>query len=148
MRILVLHGPNLNLLGRREPEVYGTSTLAEIDARLTHSGDEQGATVDTFQTNAEHAMIERVQRAAGDGYHGLLVNPAAWTHTSIALRDALAACELPVVEVHLSQPATREPFRHVSLVADIAAGRVEGFGAESYLLGLSGLIAVLRRADS
>ncbi|MDT8439104.1 MAG: type II 3-dehydroquinate dehydratase [Wenzhouxiangellaceae bacterium] len=146
MRILVLHGPNLNLLGRREPSIYGSTTLADINSALEQQADAIGIALETFQTNAEHALLERIHNAAADGFDGILINPAAWTHTSVALRDALAACGLPLVEVHLSQPSARESFRHVSLVADLAAGRVEGFGADSYRLGLEGLVAVVRAA--
>ena len=148
VRILILHGPNLNLLGSREPEHYGHETLSAIDARLHALAAEQDAAVECFQSNAEHALVERIQQARTAGFDGIVINPAAFTHTSVAIRDALAAVGLPFVEVHLSNPDAREPFRHTSLVADLAAGRVAGFGGDSYLLALSGLIAVLQRAAS
>ncbi len=148
VRILILHGPNLNLLGSREPEHYGHETLSAIDARLHALAAEQDAAVECFQSNAEHALVERIQQARTAGFDGIVINPAAFTHTSVAIRDALAAVGLPFVEVHLSNPDAREPFRHTSLVADLAAGRVAGFGGDSYLLALSGLITVLRRAAS
>ncbi|NCO19005.1 MAG: type II 3-dehydroquinate dehydratase [Gammaproteobacteria bacterium] len=148
VRILILHGPNLNLLGSREPEQYGHETLSAIDARLHALAAEQDAAVECFQSNAEHALVERIQQARTAGFGGIVINPAAFTHTSVAIRDALAAVGLPFVEVHLSNPDAREPFRHTSLVADLAAGRVAGFGGDSYLLALSGLITVLRRAAS
>lgn len=143
-RIAVLHGPNLNLLGRREPEVYGRATLAEIDARLAALADELGvAVVSATQHNGEGELVEAVQATLGGAVDGILINPAAYTHTSVALRDALSAVALPTVEVHLSNPHAREPFRHHSTIADIVAGRVMGFGADSYLLGLRGLVALL-----
>lgn len=144
MRILVLHGPNLNLLGQREPEVYGATTLSQINAELEARAAGDDVELTFLQSNAEHALVERVQAAMEDGTDGILINPAAFTHTSIALRDALAAGRLPFVEVHLSNPDAREPFRHRSLVADLARGRVAGFGSRSYLLGLDGLIGLLR----
>lgn len=150
MRILILHGPNLNLLGRREPEIYGRTTLAEIDERLGRIAREAGCTIECLQSNAEHELIDRIQQTLdGDGrVDGIVINPAAFTHTSVALRDALAASGLPFVEVHLSVPEAREPFRHRSLVADLAVGRVSGFGAESYNYALQGLIAHLTAAAS
>lgn len=146
--ILVLHGPNLNLLGRREPRLYGSAGLDEIHAGLKRFAETCGVTLSTFQTNAEHAMIERVHAAAGEGVDWLIVNPAAWTHTSVALRDALLAAEIPFVEVHLSNPAGREPFRHHSYFSDIAQGVVSGFGPESYLLALQAVINRLDEPDN
>jgi len=148
MRILVLHGPNLNLLGIREPSIYGSETLSGIDARLAADAARANCRIESFQSNAEHLLVERVQRAVNDGTDGILINPAAFTHTSIALRDALAAAGLPFVEVHLSMPEAREAFRHTSMLADLAAGRVSGFGANSYQLGLRGLIELLGSAGS
>lgn len=145
MRILVLHGPNLNLLGRREPGVYGSETLASIEARIHAQARSEAphCTLEFFQANAEHAIVERIHEAMDDGTDGILINPAAFTHTSVAIRDALAAAGLPFVEVHLSNPDAREPFRRKSLLADLAAGRVAGFGGDSYILGFSGLCSLL-----
>lgn len=148
MRILILHGPNLNLLGRREPGIYGHETLADIEARVRAAAEDTGCNVEFFQANAEHALIERIQQAMEDGTDGIVINPAAFTHTSVAIRDALAAVALPFVEVHLSNPDAREPFRQTSLLADLAAGRVSGFGGTSYILGLQGLCSLLGPAAS
>ena len=141
-KILVLHGPNLNLLGEREPEVYGHATLATIDAGLAATAAEAGHALETLQSNAEHVLVDRVQAARADGTAFIVINPAAFTHTSVALRDALAAAGLPVIEVHLSNPHAREPFRRHSYVSDLAGGVVAGFGADSYRYALD---AALRR---
>lgn len=135
-KLLVLHGPNLNLLGTREPEVYGRTTLAEIDADLARRAQSAGHDLTSLQSNAEHVLVDRVQAARGDGTDFLLVNPAGFTHTSVALRDALAAVALPFIEVHLSNPHAREPFRRTSYFSDLAVGVVAGFGAASYTLAL------------
>ena len=142
-KILVLHGPNLNLLGEREPGIYGHVRLDDINARLATRASEAGHRLETFQSNAEHALVDRVQAARGDGTNFLLVNPAAFTHTSVALRDALAAVALPFIEVHLSNPHAREPFRHTSYFTDLAVGLVSGFGADSYAYALEAAIARL-----
>ncbi len=139
MRILVLHGPNLNLLGEREPEVYGRTTLAEIDARLRELGAKRNAQVESFQSNHEGALLDRIQ-AARRTHQAIIINPGGLTHTSVALRDALVACELPVVEVHLSNIHAREDFRQRSLVAGIAVGQVSGLGAKGYELALEALL--------
>ena len=136
-KLLVLHGPNLNLLGTREPEVYGHATLAEIDADLGRRAAEHGLDLACFQSNAEHALVERIQAARGDGTAFILINPAAFTHTSVAIRDALAAVGIPFIEVHLSNPHAREPFRRTSYVSDLAVGVVAGFGPLSYGLALT-----------
>ncbi|HEX6909807.1 MAG TPA: type II 3-dehydroquinate dehydratase [Longimicrobium sp.] len=138
MKIAVLHGPNLNLLGTREPEVYGRATLAEIDAALVRLGAELGAEVACFQSNHEGALVDHVQQRAGE-VDGFVVNAAAYTHTSVALADALAGVARPYVEVHLSNVFARERFRHRSYLAAGAVGVVSGFGADSYLLGLRAL---------
>jgi len=144
LHIAVLHGPNLNLLGRREPEKYGTLTLAEIDRALEALGAELGVVVTSFQSNAEGALVDRIQATRDDGTDGLVINAAAYTHTSIAIRDALVFCERPAVEVHLSNVHKREAFRHTSLIADVCLGQILGFGASSYLLGLRAIVAHLR----
>ena len=135
-KILVLHGPNLNLLGVREPEVYGRTTLAEIDARLMQRAGAAGHALECFQSNAEHELVDRVQAAMADGTAFVLVNPAAFTHTSVALRDALAATALPFVEVHLSNPHAREPFRKTSYFSDLATAVICGCGPDSYQYAL------------
>jgi 3-dehydroquinate dehydratase-2 len=141
-RILVIHGPNLNMLGRREPEVYGRQTLADIDAELTKRGAELGLVVEPFQSNHEGAIVDRIQEAVGK-CDGILINPAAYTHTSIAIRDALLLHDVPIVEIHLSNIHKREPFRHHSTIADVAAARIAGFGAVGYRLGLEGILPLL-----
>ena len=141
-KILVLHGPNLNLLGEREPEIYGRTTLATIDADLAATARDAGHQLESLQSNAEHVLVDRIQAARADGTAFILINPAAFTHTSVAVRDALAAAGLPVIEVHLSNPHAREPFRHHSYIADLAVGVVAGFGADSYRYALD---AALRR---
>jgi 3-dehydroquinate dehydratase II len=143
--ILVLHGPNLNLLGSREPEVYGRATLADIDAMLAEAAKASGHTLTSFQTNAENALIERVHAARDDGTAFILINPGAFTHTSIALRDAFAAVKVPFIEVHLSNVHAREPFRRHSYLADLAVGVIAGFGADSYRLALDAAMARLER---
>ena len=147
-QLLVLHGPNLDLLGRREPALYGHATLAEIDALLAAEARRAGHALHSFQSAAEHALIERIHAAAREGVAGIVFNPAGYTHTSVALRDALLAVAIPFVEVHLSNPQARESFRHHSPFSDIAVGTVTGFGAESYRLGLLGLLAHLARAPA
>jgi 3-dehydroquinate dehydratase-2 len=144
MHILVLNGPNLNLLGTREPEVYGRVTLADIDRELAELAGEFGVTVESFQSNHEGALIDRIHQAARAGTAGILINPGAYTHTSIALRDAIAAVALPVVEVHLSNIHARESFRRRSHIAPVAIAQIAGFGAAGYGLALRGLVAHLR----
>jgi 3-dehydroquinate dehydratase-2 len=146
-RLLVLHGPNLNLLGNREPEIYGRDTLAAIDARLRARVEAAGMAFESLQSNAEHVLVERVQAAAGDGTAIILLNPAAFTHTSVALRDALAAVAIPFIEVHLSNPHAREPFRRQSFFSDLAVGVIAGFGAASYSLALDAALARLAPAS-
>jgi len=142
-KLLVLHGPNLNLLGAREPEVYGRTTLAEIDRDLQARAAAAGHALEHLQSNSELALIERVQAARDDGTRFILINPAAFTHTSVALRDALAAVGVPFIEVHLSNPHAREPFRHTSFFSDLAVGVIAGFGADSYRYALTAALARL-----
>lgn len=144
MKILVLHGPNLNLLGTREPEVYGSATLADIDAGIAAIGVELGVAVESFQSNHEGVLIDRIHAAAREGIAGLLINPGAYTHTSIALRDALTAVSIPAVEVHLSNIHARESFRRRSHIAPVVVAQVAGFGAAGYGLALRGLVARLK----
>jgi len=139
MQLLVLHGPNLNLLGSREPGLYGSSTLAEIDAALQQQAASLGVALASFQSNHEGGLVDRIHQARGH-CDGILINAGAYTHTSIAIRDALLAVEIPFVELHLSNTHTREPFRHHSTLADKAIGVICGFGPTSYRLALDGLV--------
>jgi 3-dehydroquinate dehydratase-2 len=142
MRILLIHGPNLNLLGTREPEIYGHTTLDQIDAMLATAAKEASCELDCLQSNHEGVLIDRIQEERG-AVDGILINPAGLTHSSVALRDALAATGLPVVEVHLTNVFARESFRHHSYVSGVALGVVSGFGPQSYRLGLEALIGHL-----
>ena len=144
MTVLILHGPNLNLLGTREPEHYGRTTLEDIDARLAALGKELDLAVITFQSNAEHELVGRVHQAPAAGVEFIIINPAAFTHTSVALRDALAAVQTPFIEVHLSNVHAREPFRHKSYLADIAIGVIAGLGPLGYELALRAAAARLK----
>jgi 3-dehydroquinate dehydratase-2 len=139
-KILVLHGPNLNLLGSREPEIYGHATLTQIDADLVDRAVADGHTLESFQSNAEHELIGRVHHARTDGTAFILINPGAFTHTSIALRDAFAAVAIPFIEVHLSNVHAREEFRRHSYLSDLAVGVVTGFGVTSYRLALAAAV--------
>ncbi len=145
MQILVLHGPNLNLLGTREPEVYGATTLEQINTGLSSHAAQRGATLSSFQSNHEGALIDRVHAARTDGTAFIIINPGAYTHTSVALRDALAGVALPFIEVHLSNVHRREPFRHHSYFSDIAEGVIVGLGATGYRLALD---AALERLNA
>lgn len=145
LKILVLHGPNLNLLGLREPQIYGSLTLAQIDQRLQQQAIALGVDIKTFQSNGEGELVTAIQQALGE-YQGLVINAAAYTHTSVAIRDALAAVKIPTVEVHLSNIHQREAFRHVSYIAAVAIGQICGFGVNSYCLGLQAIVEYLRRA--
>ena len=141
---MVIHGPNLNLLGQREVEVYGHITLDELNHRLEKFAKEEGFFVEAYQSNSEGDLVTKIQEAKGR-FDGLVINPAAYTHTSIAIRDALAAVSLPVVEVHLSNIYRREEFRHKSLTAPLAKGIISGFGVSSYLLGLRAMLEEISR---
>lgn len=145
MKIAVVHGPNLRLLGRREPEVYGTETLADVNERLEDVGEALGVELEFFQSNHEGEILDFVDDASRR-VDGFLVNPGAFTHTSVALRDALLGVGRPFVEVHLSNTASREPFRRHSYLSDVASGVVYGFGVQSYLLGLRGLVSRIENA--
>lgn len=143
-RVLVLHGPNLNMLGQREPQIYGSTTLADIDATLLALGQELGVAVETFQSNHEGELVSRIQAARGQ-VAAILINGGAYTHTSVAILDALLAVDLPVIEVHISNLYKREEFRHHSYIARAAIGQICGFGADSYLLGLRAAVSLLQR---
>jgi 3-dehydroquinate dehydratase II len=138
VRVLILHGPNLNLLGTREPEVYGTLTLAEIDARIRERAAQLGVEVETAQANGEGELIDRIQ-SARDTFDAIVINPGGYSHTSVAIRDAIAGIGVPTVEVHLSNPSAREDFRRVDLVAGACRGVVAGFGWRSYVMALEAL---------
>jgi 3-dehydroquinate dehydratase II len=134
--LLLLNGPNLNLLGQREPAVYGSETLADIEASCTDLATSLGHEISCFQSNAEHALVDRVQAARAEGIDGIILNPGGYTHTSVALRDALLATDLPFIEVHLSNIKAREPFRHHSFFSDIARGVIMGLGSLGYELAI------------
>jgi len=143
-KVMVIHGPNLNLLGKREPHIYGHESLEEINSGLRDRGDLLGLDLDTFQSNHEGAIVDKIQQALGN-CHGIIINPAAYTHTSVAIRDALAMLDIPVIEVHLSNIHKRESFRHQSMIADIVVARIAGFGSHGYLLGLEGLAKIISK---
>ena len=146
MNILVLHGINLNMFGKRDPAQYGTTTLAEIDASVIALGKELGAQVETFQTNFEGAFVQRIHQAHADGTDAVIINAGAWTHYSYGIRDALAVLTCPIIEVHMSNIHAREAFRHVSVFAEIVKGQICGFGADSYLLGLRAAVSAIQVA--
>ena len=144
-KLLLLNGPNLNLLGEREPERYGTATLAQIELRLTELAKASGHTLGCFQSNAEHALIDNIHAARRDGVVFIIFNPGAFTHTSIALRDALAAVKIPFIEVHLSNIYAREPFRHHSYLSELAVGVISGLGPEGYELALQAALSRIEK---
>lgn len=145
--ILLLNGPNLNLLGTREPGHYGHATLADIERRLTAQAEAAGHQLTAFQSNAEHALVERIHQAGADGVDYILINPAAFTHTSVALRDALLGVKIPFIEVHLSNVHAREPFRQHSYLSDVAAGVIAGLGAQGYEFALQAAISRLAASN-
>ncbi|WP_114416273.1 type II 3-dehydroquinate dehydratase [Marinospirillum perlucidum] len=147
-RILLLQGPNLNLLGQREPEIYGSTTLDEIHSQLIQQARELGHELDAFQSNAEHQLIDRIHQAFNDGTAFILINPAAFTHTSVALRDALAGVALPFIEIHLSNVYAREPFRKHSYFSDLAQGVICGLGTQGYQLALLAADNKIKQAGS
>jgi 3-dehydroquinate dehydratase-2 len=144
MKILVIHGPNLNLLGKREPGIYGSTTIDEINTLLTMEAQKLGTEIEFSQSNSEGEIVDRIQRAMGN-IDGIVINPAAYTHTSVAIRDAIASTGIPTIEVHISNIYRREDFRKISYVSGVAVGVISGLGVNSYLLGLSGLVNHLKR---
>ena len=142
-KILVIHGPNLNMLGKREPAHYGTETMDSINRRMTEKGLAEGLTFEFFQSNGEGRIVDKIQSALGE-YDGLIINPAAYTHTSVAIRDAIALLDIPVVEIHLSNIHNREPFRRRSLIAAVVSGQITGFGSNGYLLAMDAIIDLLQ----
>ncbi len=146
--ILVLHGPNLNLLGEREPEVYGRTTLGDINRSLEQTAQEQGHHLLSMQSNAEYELVERIQDARHEGVNFILINPAAFTHTSVAIRDALSAVDIPFIEIHLSNIHAREAFRQQSYFSDIAQGVICGLGAQGYQLGLQAALQALEQSNT
>lgn len=142
-KLLVLHGPNLNLLGTREPDIYGRETLADINAALASRAEAAGHELAWFQSNAEHELVARVHQAHDESTDFIIINPAAFTHTSVALRDAMTAAAIPFIEVHLSNPLAREPFRHHSYFSDLAVGTIAGLGGDGYRLALEAVLTRL-----
>lgn len=143
LNILVIHGPNLNMLGKREPEIYGKTTLDEINSELEKLGTTLGIFVETFQSNHEGAIVEKIQEAAVT-QKGIVINPAAYTHTSIAIRDALLALDIPIIEIHISNIYKREPFRHKSLISDIVTAQITGLGIKGYSMALKALAEMIQ----
>jgi 3-dehydroquinate dehydratase-2 len=141
-KVLIIHGPNLNMLGMREPDIYGNQTLEEIDAALTAHADRLELHIETFQSNHEGDIVDKIQQAH-DSFHGIIINPAAYTHTSIAMRDAISLLNIPVVEVHLSNIYKRESFRRTSMISAVITAQISGFGPHGYLLALEGLAQML-----
>lgn len=141
--ILIIHGPNLNMLGKRETDIYGKSTLDEINAGLIKTGENAGLSIETFQSNHEGIIVEKIQQAV-DGYSGLIINPAAFTHTSIAIRDALLLLDIPIIELHISNIYKREPFRHKSIISDVSTSIISGFGEDGYTMALEAIVRMIR----
>ncbi len=145
MKILLLNGPNLNMLGTREPEIYGSLSLQDIEKQLQIKALQHKAELISFQSNAEHELVEQVQQSVTRGFNFILINPAAFTHTSVAIRDAFASVQIPFIEIHLSNPHSREPFRKHSYFSDMAVGIIAGFGANSYLMAFDSAINYLKQ---
>jgi 3-dehydroquinate dehydratase-2 len=143
VKVLVIHGPNLNMLGKREPEIYGNTTLDEINTELEHLGKTLGIFVETFQSNHEGAIVDKIQEASAT-QNGIIINPAAFTHTSIAIRDALLAFDIPIIEIHISNIYKREPFRHKSLISDVADAQISGLGIKGYSIALKALAEMIQ----
>ena len=141
-KVLVIHGPNLNMLGKREPEIYGKTTLADINSDLENLGTTLGISVETFQSNHEGVIVEKIQEAAAT-QKGIIINPAAYTHTSIAIRDALLALDIPIIEIHISNIYKREPFRHKSLISDVVTAQISGLGVKGYTVALKALAEMI-----
>lgn len=148
MKILTLHGINLNMFGKRDPKQYGTITLAQIDEQVRSLGQELGAEVSNFQTNIEGEMASRIHQAHSDGTDAVIINAGAWTHYSYGIRDALAILSIPIIEVHMSNIHAREEFRHKSVIAELAKGQIAGFGVDSYLLGLRAAVSAVQAANA
>ena len=146
-KILIIHGPNLNLLGKREADIYGKTDLDQINQLLSNKAKELGISVETYQSNHEGEIVQKVQEAKALDFSAIVINPAAYTHTSVAIRDAISAVTLPVVEVHLSNIYAREEFRHTSLIAPVAKGQIAGFGVDSYILGLEAAAKIIQDED-
>jgi len=142
-KVLVIHGPNLNLLGTREPEIYGKTTLDEINSGLEKLGNRLGLAVETFQSNHEGAIVDKIQQAVSV-QKGLIINPAAYTHTSIAIRDALVMLDIPIIEIHISNIYKREPFRHQTLIGGVVTAQIKGFGAQGYTMALEALAKMIK----
>jgi 3-dehydroquinate dehydratase-2 len=143
LQVLIIHGPNLNMLGKREPEIYGKTTLDEINSMLEEHGKRLGIAVETFQSNHEGAIVDKIQEAA-TAQKGIIINPAAYTHSSIAIRDALLLLDIPVIEIHISNIYKREPFRHKSLISDVATAQIVGFGVKGYSMALEALAGMIQ----
>ena len=143
-KTLIIHGPNLNLLGKREEDIYGKMSLGDINDSLSEKAKALGIGIDFFQSNHEGDMVQQIQDAKDQGFSAILINPAAYTHTSVALRDAISAIDIPVVEVHISNIYAREKFRHTSLIAPVAVGQIAGFGVNSYILGLEAIAEIIK----
>ncbi len=145
MKILLLNGPNLNMLGTREPDIYGSLSLPDIEKQLQEKASEHQVELNTFQSNAEHELVDRIQQSINQDVKFILINPAAFTHTSVAIRDALASVQLPFIEIHLSNPHAREPFRKHSYFSDLAIGIIAGFGVNSYLMAFESAVKHLKQ---